>query len=268
MSKRELEKIGFASIGCWELSPKGISYNLSDMQEASPALYAFIISDQIRYVGKTARKLKERLSGYANPGISQRTNIRVGKHILDALRAGDLVEIMGFVSLEPQFLGRFVLDIPAALEDSIISELSPSWNGGRQVTAKPMQDKNKGIEAANNVGQSSLDKPVQLKSENTTASLRPCFKVLVGKTYYSKGFFNVGVDHERFMGKDKTPIEIRCGNQQESILGRIDRSANSNGTPRIHVGARLAQWFQKNVKLDQYVKITVLNPNEILIDAL
>ena len=59
------------------------------------------------------------------------------------------------------------------------------------------------------------------------------FKLRLEDTYWSKGFFNVPVDHERFLSHDDGPIDIFLGADSEPIVGRMSRSANQNATPRV-----------------------------------
>ncbi len=54
-------------------------------------------------------------------------------------------------------------------------------------------------------------------------------------TYYKTGFFNVNVENEKYFGLDNETIEIYCENNSEQIVGRINRTANTNCTPRIMV---------------------------------
>jgi len=74
---KSLIDIGFQEIGSWSLQPGGLHLSLESMADAMPALYAFVASGEVKYVGKTKRHLKQRLYGYLKPGKSQRTNIRV-----------------------------------------------------------------------------------------------------------------------------------------------------------------------------------------------
>ena len=75
MSISDLTDIGFEEIGAWKLSAGGLTLELNSMKDAKPALYAFIIDNDVKYVGKTIQPLSKRLYGYLNPGESQLTNI-------------------------------------------------------------------------------------------------------------------------------------------------------------------------------------------------
>ena len=68
-----LLEIGFIKVGGWHLGASGLELDLKDKREASPALYAFALGEEIKYVGKTVRPLGKRLYGYLKPGESQLT---------------------------------------------------------------------------------------------------------------------------------------------------------------------------------------------------
>ena len=63
-------------------------------------------------------------------------------------------------------------------------------------------------------------------------AVSPEYKLTLHKTYYDKGFFNLGVEIERFVRPSSGPIKILLGYSKEQINGRVDREANQNGTPR------------------------------------
>ena len=95
----------------------------------------------------------------------------------------------------------------------------------------------------------------------------PVYKLTLHKTYYDKGFFNLGVDIQRFVRSDSGPINILLGASKTQVDGRVDRAANQNGTPRIFGGAELQHWFQRNFDLKSVVDVHIVGPNELWIDG-
>ncbi len=91
----------------------------------------------------------------------------------------------------------------------------------------------------------------------------PEYHLTLHKTYYDKGFFNLGVDVDKYVKSENGPITIRLGESKIEIEGRVDRDANLNGTPRIHGGMELQNWIQKNFELKDVVNVLVVSPNEI-----
>jgi len=128
----KLIEIGFQHVGRWRLCESGLELCLDRMVDVSPAMYAFVVDGRVKYVGKTMRALGRRLYGYRNPGKSQRTNRRVRNEIVNTLRADQQVDVFAFADNTVQQIGTFRLNIPAALEDDVIAQLRPPWNGSRR----------------------------------------------------------------------------------------------------------------------------------------
>ena len=91
----------------------------------------------------------------------------------------------------------------------------------------------------------------------------PIYKLTLRKSYYDKGFFNLGVDVERFVRPDSGPVTLRLGGSEEEIEGRVNREANQNGTPRISGGVKLRDWFQGHFKLEDVVDVFVTDLDEL-----
>ncbi len=91
----------------------------------------------------------------------------------------------------------------------------------------------------------------------------PIYKLTLEKSYYDKGFFNLGVDVEQFVRPDSGPVTLRLGESEEEIEGRVNREANQNGTPRISGGVKLRDWFQEHFKLEDVVDVSVTGPEEL-----
>lgn len=72
------------------------------------------------------------MSGYRNPAPTQTTNIRNNKSIQEALHQGHRVEIYIFRDTGLMKFGGFHLNMAAGLEDSLVRDLTPPWNGGRK----------------------------------------------------------------------------------------------------------------------------------------
>lgn len=89
------------------------------------------------------------------------------------------------------------------------------------------------------------------------------FHLTMQPTYWHKGFFNVPITSSPAFGGDGQPIEIFLGDGAEPILGTINRTANSNGTPRIFGGRELRTWVQAHVPEMSKVKIDVMSPTSI-----
>jgi len=94
----------------------------------------------------------------------------------------------------------------------------------------------------------------------------PNFILILHSTYRKTGFFNISVDFERFFGVDGAPINILIGNTNIQFVGKINRTANKNRTPRIMGGVDLKNWFQ-TLNIMKQIKVTIINSNSIRLDA-
>jgi hypothetical protein len=126
-NKERLIELGFREIGYWSKDNDSIEYVISNCEDLKhkKVLYAFIIEDDIKYIGKTARKIKSRLDNYKNSDSSQSTNTKCREKILDS--APNSVKIWLYIPMKLQTLG-FNINLAAGLEDSLIKQLEPEWN--------------------------------------------------------------------------------------------------------------------------------------------
>lgn len=93
------------------------------------------------------------------------------------------------------------------------------------------------------------------------------FKLTLGQEYWSKGFFNVPVDFERFLSHEDGPIDLYLGTATEPTPGRMSRSANRNATPRVFGSRPLREFFQTRFKRGDVVLIELVSPHSIRIGA-
>ncbi|OFE13435.1 hypothetical protein PHACT_10035 [Pseudohongiella acticola] len=93
----------------------------------------------------------------------------------------------------------------------------------------------------------------------------PTYDLTLHKTYYEKGFFNLGVSVDKYVRPQSGEVKLFLGSSKRILTGKVNREANLNGTPRIHGGSELRDWFFKNFKMKDQVVVTVLAPTEIQI---
>lgn len=91
------------------------------------------------------------------------------------------------------------------------------------------------------------------------------YQLRLFKTYYEKGFFNIGVSSESLIRPDNGRITIQLEGTRESLVGKVKRDVNNNGTPRVFGRAALRDWFQRNFNIHDTVEVVILSPNEIRI---
>lgn len=88
------------------------------------------------------------------------------------------------------------------------------------------------------------------------------YQIILGKTYYNKGYFNVGIAASHSLGLNGESITLISKNQL-NLLFKINRTANKNESVRIYGGKKLIDFFQNNYKLFDVLKFQVVNLNQI-----
>lgn len=91
------------------------------------------------------------------------------------------------------------------------------------------------------------------------------FNLRLSDTYWSKGFFNVPVEFQRFLTMTDGPIDIFLGDDAEPLVGRISRTANSNATPRIFGNKPLTDFFHRNFKRGGFVSVEIVSLDAVRI---
>lgn len=123
-----LKKLGFRWVGCWKMGDERPEYELDEEKTTYNILYSFVSGNEILYIGKTTIALRDRMYQYQRPGPSQRTNIRVNEAIAGRLADGATIEIHVLPDPGDMEYRGFHLNLAAGLEDSLISDLKPTWN--------------------------------------------------------------------------------------------------------------------------------------------
>lgn len=108
----------------------------------------------------------------------------------------------------------------------------------------------------------------KLSNVNFDNSPLNSFSINLGKKYYNEGFFNTGVEYSKLFGNDKDDIKIQLGDDvNRYTLGHINRTANSNGSPRIFGGRELKNWIQTELKFGEEFNVKVINPTFIKVTS-
>ena len=99
---------------------------------------------------------------------------------------------------------------------------------------------------------------------DTASETKDSFVVLLGKKYYEDGFFNVRVRYSEQFGDDLSQIKIQLGdNPNNYTIGKINRTANSNATPRIFAGALYRTWVKTYFNRGDIFRVDVIEKDFI-----
>lgn len=130
-----LRKIGFTLAGKWELRDDKLSAFLKkSCRDKFNVLYAFVAGGRLMYLGKTVKPLAKRMAGYESGHKSQLTNKRNHEKLCLCLGKGESVDIYVLPDNGLLHYGEFHINLAAGLEDNLIKNLSPPWNGGQKET--------------------------------------------------------------------------------------------------------------------------------------
>ena len=101
--------------------------------------------------------------------------------------------------------------------------------------------------------------PTAMTQENSTVD---SFEITLGQAYYNQGFFNIRVKHSDKIGADKENITVNLGDIK-TITGYINRTANSNKTPRIMCGKEYTNWIKSNFRQKDNLIVDILSTHSI-----
>ncbi len=261
---QELIHIGFLASGAWTSGSLGLRFELTvPIGDKAPALYAFVVEEELLYLGKTRQPLQQRLYGYQQPGPTQKTNVRVHEYLKSATADGQSIRIFAFVSDVPLRVGRFKVDLAAGLEDDLIAQLHPLWN---KSGVRPRQQ----TEATGPVKEQHANEPKRQVPESSAVDkeIRPHFLIALGKTYYMQGFFNVPVDYARYFPRDGHRIRVVLGATGERIDAEVNRRTNKQtDAPRIMGGARFSDWIRTTFRQGEHMRVVVRSKEEIYVSC-
>lgn len=143
----QILEVGFTLAGQWILAGGELRLQLDpDWRPRTQVLYAFSVSGELAYIGKTAKSLGSRLQQYKTPPKTAEngatTNRKNNQLIKEAINEGKQVEVYAYASVTNHQIGSFRLDHAAGLEDALITRLQPPWNGRQPKGAhQPKQSK-------------------------------------------------------------------------------------------------------------------------------
>lgn len=127
---KRLTDLGFEKAGSFSIEDAVLSLGLDlSYAEQEELLYCFVMNGLPVYVGKTVKPLKERMMQYERGDRSQKTNHRINKKIVEALKQDNKIEIYVLTFSERETYRGFRLNLAAGLEDSLIRHVDDTLKG-------------------------------------------------------------------------------------------------------------------------------------------
>jgi hypothetical protein len=248
--QEKLLSLNFKNIGFWRVSNNFLEYQItSEFEyeiEIPNSLYIFYNDkeDKIMYVGKTTQTLKKRLYQYTR-GNGKSTNQKINKNIQKIIEKSNSISIWVLNDNLPFSWGPYNINLAAGLEDSIIEIENPIWNGKISETEEN-------------------EKFLQTAETNDLEQTEPYFFLTMQRTYLKIGSINFPSKLSDLLGKHGEEIKIFFKRDTNNPINlKINRNAVKNRSVRINQNKVISEYFQKNYKLGEKVKITVLGKNKI-----
>lgn len=257
-----LLEIGFELAGEWLLDDDDVQIELQRYGSAANVLYAFASDDELLYIGRSGRSLQLRMDGYCNGGPPRSMRSRNRERIMAMLMVDQPVDLYAMPDPGNLHYGSFRVNLAAGLQHSLIDALDPPWN--RAPSKAPPAPRRRPQQRRVRKRRTHLIEADSATYTDLTTD-RPSYRFLVGYHYIDKGFFNVPLRYSALFGEDQQKIRILCGRERMTLHGHIDRSSNTNATPRIVGGRKLKRWFEEHTGINNPVDIDILAPNAVWI---
>ena len=124
-----LRSCGFTLRGSCSKGTKSLTMKISGISESNPGAYAFVVNQQIFYIGSSQRGLRERLGHYEKTQGPRYTSARVRSKVLKILKKEQKVEVFTYTPKRIEiFRGKLPVDLVAGIEMALIRKYSPPWN--------------------------------------------------------------------------------------------------------------------------------------------
>jgi hypothetical protein len=127
LSGSGLTAAGFQEAAHWELDLDGQPH-LIGQAPIEPGVYAFIVNDEIYYVGAAQRGLRARLRKYANLKNRGVVAARIRGLITGELRSGRQVTVLAIAARRTIAWEGLPINLIAGLEEGLIRDAEPQWN--------------------------------------------------------------------------------------------------------------------------------------------
>lgn len=268
----KLLALGFVRSAEFLGSEKGLSLKFLANQEAKNILYAIVClhegnelgDSRVVYVGHAGgdSSFGKRMGDYRQ-GSGDSTNNRVHEAIVDHLKSGPTARCFAYCM--PDHFGMSAhglhIDVAAGLEKSLIRHYA-TFN--REVGHGDLINR-----AGNKSERRKADatKP-QLEAPTNT------FEYHLGKTYWRIPSINVPSNLSARFGPDgavATADLLTSGQVASTLQTEIDRTANSNGSPRLYFagddGEEFQRWKHENFKEGDRLQVTIVSDDHIQVGA-
>jgi hypothetical protein len=125
----KLKDAGFRLIGAFAAEEGNVGYVLHDPPNGSQVLYAFVLDGyDIAFIGRTVRGLVTDIASHFSTGPAVSHGRQCDWLITKSLEEGRTIEIYALPEDGHLMMRGFIVNLGAAILDSVIAEFEPWWN--------------------------------------------------------------------------------------------------------------------------------------------
>ena len=248
MKTEVLENIGFKLCGNWSSKIGQLKFQLTEEILHPRFLYCFVTLGEVMYIGSGTNALSAEMEAIRSSSSISNTSIS-GKLSEHLRKAGGETQIFAFADPGKLSYAGVKVDLAGGLIDSLTLQIRPVWNTGVTTSTSTIKIDNS-----------------EATTQETLIPMNNVFPITLGATYYRGNFFNVGVQWNVHFGPHGSVVTIEIPGLG-TIQGTVNRTANTNGTPRIMIPGNTGYlpWLQKNFNQRDLMRIEVLAKNRIRI---
>lgn len=248
MKTEVLENIGFKLCGKWSSKTGQLKFQLTEEILHPRFLYCFVTLGEVMYIGSGTTTLSAEMEAIRSSSSISNTSIS-GKLSEHLRKAGGETQIFAFADPGKLSYAGVKVDLAGGLIDSLILQVRPIWNTGVTTSTSTIKIDNS-----------------EATTQETLIPMNIVFPITLGATYYRGNFFNVGVHRAHYFGPDRSIVTIEIPGLG-TIHGNVNRTANTNRTPRIMIPVNTGYlpWLQENFNENEMMWIEVLAQNHIRI---
>lgn len=260
---KKLSELGFKKIGVWKKNENNIFFQLKELNDAKEVLFAFVIDENVIYIGYSPINFETFLQTYANPSDIDLEKIKIKKFLLNKINDN---KITIYALKNRKFFGLLKKFSDYQISE-LITEYKPLLNSNN------LKNRMKNIVGRDRTAVVESEKLKKLNKDKEEAKKAKkkyeTYIFILGKSYYERGLFSVKAAYSHLVGKNKSELELILIDKDKNetvISARVSRTLGSSKTARIIGNKPLRIWFEKNTHVNDELRITFIDKDKIQLE--
>lgn len=283
----QLKEIGFFPAGYCRLIKGKLKLELDYEEDFGDFLFCLSVGDKPMLVGKSSGTLAQAFQGYLSPDGKNSDEVKVNGFMANHLEANpsDKIGIHAFIDYGLIRYGKFVVNLPVGLVDSIIKFVNPPWNHPGQTfsfsdlpgeeastaeSSQPAIGEYKSCPSKINLVNKAGDifKPYEITrgprpEDSFEEDINVHFNCSVSEAMLKEGTLDIPDFFSTALGPHGSTISIVLPDGSK-IVQDISRHT-PNGVPRIPGGPRFRDYVQAHFVSGQQVRFCIESPHRVVL---